>query len=52
MFAVAANVLYRFWSKRLDERSQLYGFGYRFYTPRFGPFISIDPIREAGGVNL
>jgi RHS repeat-associated protein len=35
-----------------DTDSGLYNYGYRFYHPNLGHWISKDPIGEKGGVNL
>jgi RHS repeat-associated protein len=46
---------YRFSTKPLDEETpsaKLYYYGYRFYSPDLGRFISRDPIEEEGGINL
>ncbi|HOF49969.1 MAG: RHS repeat-associated core domain-containing protein [Verrucomicrobia bacterium] len=46
-----ANV-YRFSSKEQHERSGLYYYGYRFYSPNWQRWLSRDPIEEWGGLNL
>jgi RHS repeat-associated protein len=46
---------YRFSTKPIDEEipsAKLYYYGYRFYSPDLGRFISRDPIEERGGINL
>jgi RHS repeat-associated protein len=43
---------YRFSTKYLDEEVGLYYYGYRFHSPHLGRWISRDPIRERGGLNL
>ena len=43
---------FRFSTKYQDEASGLYYYGYRFYDPDMGRFISRDPIEERGGLNL
>ncbi len=35
-----------------DGESDLYNYGYRYYHPQFGRWISRDPIGERGGMNL
>ena len=44
--------LYLFSTKPVDPVSGLYDYGYRYYDPITGRFISRDPIEEEGGVNL
>jgi len=43
-----------FWfsTKYLDEETGLYYYGYRYYSPRIGRWLSRDPIEEEGGVAL
>lgn len=41
----------RFQSKYYDKETELYYFGYRFYDPRTGKWLSRDPIEEKGGLN-
>jgi RHS repeat-associated protein len=36
----------------LDLESGYYNYGYRYYSPQLGRWLSRDPIGEAGGVNL
>ncbi len=43
---------YRFSSKEAIDSAGLYYYGYRFYNPYLGRWISRDPIEEYGGVNL
>ena len=43
---------YRFSTKPFHERSGLYDFGFRFYSPGMGRWMNRDPIDEAGGINL
>ena len=47
----AANNNYRFSTKPIDVGG-LYYFGYRYYSPGLGRWISRDPIEERGGINL
>ncbi len=50
--AAATNNPFRFSSKYTDrEASHLY-YGFRYYTPSNGRWLSKDPIEENGGVNL
>ena len=42
----------RFSTTYCDEESALFYYGYRFYTPHTGRWLSTDPIREKGGLNL
>ncbi len=48
---VALNPV-RFSSKYTDEETGLVYYGYRYYSPEVGRWISRDPIEEKGGVNL
>jgi RHS repeat-associated protein len=43
---------YRFSTKYHDEETGLLYYGYRYYAPRWGRWLSKDPIGERGGVNL
>jgi RHS repeat-associated protein len=43
---------YRFSTKRYNAAWGLYDYGYRHYSPDLGRWMSMDPIRERGGVNL
>src|SRR4029453_7490736 len=43
---------FRWQTKYLDAESGHYYFGYRYYDPRLGRWLSRDPKREAGGFNL
>jgi RHS repeat-associated protein len=43
---------FRFSSKYLDDKTDMYYYGYRYYSPFFGRWLSRDPIGERGGVNL
>jgi RHS repeat-associated protein len=42
----------RFSTKYLDSETGLYYYGYRYYSPELGRWVSRDPIGERGGVNL
>ena len=43
---------FRFSSKYLDDETGLYFYGYRYYTPALGRWVSRDPIEEWGGLLL
>ena len=43
---------FRFSTKYLDADTSLYYYGYRYYTPELGRWLSRDPIGERGGQNL
>jgi RHS repeat-associated protein len=43
---------FRFSSKYQDEESDLLYYGYRFYNPSTGKWLSRDSLEEAGGLNL
>ena len=44
---------FRFSTKQFDaEVTELYYFGYRYYSPGLGRWMSRDPIGEQGGMNL
>jgi RHS repeat-associated protein len=49
---LASANTHRFSSKLWHERSGLYYYGYRFYEPNLQRWLTKDPIREAGGINL
>ena len=42
----------RFSSELLDPTTEFYYYGYRYYNPDTGRWLSRDPIGELGGVNL
>ncbi len=42
----------RFSTKRYDEGNGLSYFGYRFYSPSIGRWMTRDPMGERGGMNL
>ncbi len=43
---------FRFSTKYQDDESDLLYYGYRYYNPSTGRWLSRDPIEEKGGVNL
>jgi RHS repeat-associated protein len=43
---------YRFSTKYYDQETDLYYYGYRYYAPKLGRWICVDPIGEKGGLNL
>ena len=43
---------YKFSTKYLDEETDFYYYGYRYYDPKTGRWPSRDPIEERGGFNL
>ena len=43
---------YRFSSKYWDGETGFYYYGYRFYSPGLGRWLSRDPMEEDGGLNL
>ena len=43
---------FRWQTKWYESESQQYYFGYRYYDPRTGRWLSRDPLGEAGGFNL
>ncbi|QOJ14025.1 MAG: RHS repeat-associated core domain-containing protein [Planctomycetia bacterium] len=43
---------FRFSTRFLDAETGLYYYGYRYYSPRLGRWISRDPINEQGGTHL
>lgn len=50
--AQARSNPYRFSSKYTDDETGLVYYGYRFYSPTLGRWISRDPIGENGGLNV
>ena len=48
----AENNPYRFSTKYFDSEIELYYYGYRYYSPELGRWISRDSIEERGGLNL
>jgi RHS repeat-associated protein len=49
---MAEEFAYRYSTKYTDDATGLIYFGYRYYDPEQGRFISKDPIQEKGGKNL
>jgi RHS repeat-associated protein len=43
---------YKFSTKRYDEKTGLSYYGYRYYSPALGRWMTRDPLEEAGGINL
>ena len=43
---------FKFSAKYTDEESGLVYYGYRYYNPETGRWITRDPIGESGGINL
>ncbi len=43
---------FRFSTKYQDDESDLFYYGYRYYNPSTGRWITRDPIEESGGLNL
>jgi RHS repeat-associated protein len=43
---------YRFSTKPRDSETGLYYYGYRYYDPSTGRWVSRDPIEERGGLNM
>lgn len=50
--AYADSNSFRFSTKEWDRSGMVYYFGYRYYEPTSGRWLSRDPISENGGVNL
>ena len=46
------KIAYRFSTKPIEPESGWYYYGYRYYDPGVGRWLSRDPIEERGGVNL
>ncbi len=44
--------VYKFSTKYTDAETGLVYYGYRFYTPELGRWLSRDPSQERGGLNL
>jgi RHS repeat-associated protein len=43
---------FQFSTKRYDTQTGLVYYGYRFYSPVSGRWITRDPLGESGGINL
>lgn len=43
---------FRYSTKYFDSECGIYCYGYRYYSPKFGRWLSRDPIGEEGGHNL
>ena len=50
--AMADVFPFRFSTKYYDAESGLYYYGYRYYSPELGRWLTRDPIEEDGGDNL
>ena len=50
--SMASVFPHRFSTKYYDAETDLYYYGYRYYSPSLGRWISRDPIEENGGSNL
>ncbi|MCZ7640943.1 MAG: hypothetical protein M5U12_35755 [Verrucomicrobia bacterium] len=50
--ALAAAQPFRFSTKWTDAETGLLYYGYRYYNPTTGRWVSRDPIGEQGGFNL
>ena len=48
--AAALGNTYRFSSKEMDLRTDVYYYGYRYYQPNLQRWPNRDPIQEAGGI--
>ena len=51
-YAYADENPFRFSTKYWDDETGLGYWGYRYYSPRLGRWVSRDPSEETGGVNL
>jgi RHS repeat-associated protein len=49
---MAGSSRYRFSTKYFDFETELYYYGYRFYSPGLHRWLNRDPIEENGGLNL
>ena len=50
--AMADTFAFRFSTKYWGNEAKLYYYGYRFYSPNVGRWLSRDPIGENGGLHL
>jgi RHS repeat-associated protein len=48
----ADTFAFRFSTKYLDSETALYYYGYRYYDPEDGRWLSRDPLGEMGGANI
>ncbi len=48
----AASLPFAFSTKYRDSETELYYYGFRYYNPSTGRWLSRDPIGERGGLNL
>jgi len=51
-YSLASANPFRFSTKYLDEETGLYYYGFRYYAPQLGRWVSRDTLREAGGLNI
>jgi RHS repeat-associated protein len=49
---VTLNQPYMFSTKQYDDATGLSYYGYRYYSPTLGRWITRDPLGESGGINL
>jgi RHS repeat-associated protein len=49
---MATTCPFRFSTKYTDDETDLLYYGYRYYNPSTGRWLSRDPIQEMGGLNL
>jgi len=49
---MASDFSHRFSTKYADDETGLYYYGYRYYSPGSGRWVSRDPIGEEGGLGL
>jgi RHS repeat-associated protein len=49
---MADDFSYRFSTKPYDAETELYYYGYRYYSPELGRWMSRDPIEEGDGPNI
>jgi RHS repeat-associated protein len=49
---LAESFSHRFSTKYFDAETGLYYYGYRYYAPEMGRWLSRDPIEEMGGANV
>lgn len=50
--SLAADNVYRFSTKYFDKETNLYYYGYRYYSPQVGRWVNRDPMGERGGLNI